>query len=267
MAEFDNLTGVVTGGATGIEPATALPLASFGARVFCFDRDPGDVPEPLLGLDPATAPAAVVSVADALGGIEICVNNACLGAQCGVADNPVADWHRVLDLNVVGMVRVIRAGLPYLRKSRHGAIANTCSIAAHAGLPNRALYSASEEAVQALMAADQLADGIRVNCVNPGTVDTPWVRRLLAAADDPNAELRVMCAPAHRPAGERGPGRLPCQPIRQLHYRDRARRRRWIAGPPVPSTRIAVLRQLGHRSRLKSSARPMLSADPTHRLH
>jgi NAD(P)-dependent dehydrogenase (short-subunit alcohol dehydrogenase family) len=69
---------------------------------------------------------------------------------------------------------------------------NTCSIAAYAGLPNRALNSASKGSVQALtlaMAADHLAEGIRVNCVNPGTVDTPWVRRLLAAADDPNAGL------------------------------------------------------------------------------
>jgi NAD(P)-dependent dehydrogenase (short-subunit alcohol dehydrogenase family) len=80
------------------------------------------------------------------------------------------------------------------------------------------------------MATAHLAEGIRVNCVNPGTVDTPWVRRLLAAADDPNAELRVICAPAHRPHGERGEGccgdRPPCQPNRQFHYRDRARRRR-----------------------------------------
>jgi len=74
-----------------------------------------------------------------------------------------------------------------------GAIVNTCSIAAYAGLPNRALNSASKGSVQALtlaMAADHLVEGIRVSCVTPGTVDTPWVRGLLAAADDPNAGLR-----------------------------------------------------------------------------
>src|SRR5262249_62030687 len=120
-----------------------------------------------------------------------------IGAQGTVADNPDAEWHRVLDVNVVGMVRVTRAALPHLRDSRHAAIVNTCSIAAHAGLPNRALYSASKGAVQALtlaMAADRLAEGIRVNCVNPGTTDTPWVRRLLCAAADPDAQLTAVAA-------------------------------------------------------------------------
>ena len=90
-----------------------------------------------------------------------------------------------LDINVVGMVRVSRAALPHLRKSPAAAIVNTCSIAATAGLPQRALYSATKGAVLALtqaMAADHLREGIRVNCVNPGTADTPWVGRLLDAA-------------------------------------------------------------------------------------
>src|SRR5439155_25010 len=82
------------------------------------------------------------------------------------------------------------------------AIVNTCSIAAHAGLPQRALYSASKGAVQALtlaMAADHIREGIRVTCVNPGTADTPWVRRLLAQADDPDAELAALNA--RQPSG------------------------------------------------------------------
>jgi NAD(P)-dependent dehydrogenase (short-subunit alcohol dehydrogenase family) len=97
----------------------------------------------------------------------------------------------VLDVNVLGMVRATRAAIGYLRGSRSAAIVNTCSIAAIAGLPQRALYSASKGAVLALtmaMAADHVADGIRVNCVNPGTADTPWVGRLLDRADDPVAE-------------------------------------------------------------------------------
>src|SRR6185437_6285297 len=104
-------------------------------------------------------------------------------------------WHQVFDVNVVGVVRVTRAALPYLRASGHAAIVNTCSIAATAGLPNRALYSASKGAILSLtlaMATDHLADGIRVNCVNPGTADTPWVQRLLAAAPDPEAERRAL---------------------------------------------------------------------------
>ena len=77
------------------------------------------------------------------------------------------------------------------------AIVNTCSIAGTAGLPQRALYSASKGAVYALtlaMAADHVAEGIRVNCVNPGTVDTPWVGRLLDAASDPQAERAALTA-------------------------------------------------------------------------
>jgi NAD(P)-dependent dehydrogenase (short-subunit alcohol dehydrogenase family) len=92
---------------------------------------------------------------------------------------------------------VARAALPHLRASEHAVIVNTCSIAATAGLPNRALYSATKGAVLSLtlaMAADHVAEGIRVNCVNPGTADTPWVRRLLDAADDPDAELAALRA-------------------------------------------------------------------------
>jgi NAD(P)-dependent dehydrogenase (short-subunit alcohol dehydrogenase family) len=202
VAEFDGLAALVTGGASGIGLATATLLAERGARVACLDLNPADLGPPLVALvadvtDDATVRAAVSAAAQAFGGLDIVVNNAGIGAQGTIADNPDAEWHRVLDVNVVGMVRVARAALPYLRKSRHAAIVNTCSIAAHAGLPNRALYSASKGAVQALtlaMAADHLADGIRVNCVNPGTADTPWVRRLLAVADDPDAELRALSA-------------------------------------------------------------------------
>ena len=129
------------------------------------------------------------------GGIDIVINNAGIGARGDVAANDDAEWHHVLDVNVVGMVRVSRAALPYLRGSSHAAIVNTGSICSWAGLPARALYTASKGAVQALtlaMAADHVREGIRVNCVNPGTADTPWVGRLLDAADDPVAERAAL---------------------------------------------------------------------------
>ena len=91
----------------------------------------------------------------------------------------------------MGIVRVSRAALPHLRKSPAAAIVNISSIAATAGLPQRALYSATKGAVLTLtqaMAADHLREGIRVNAVNPGTADTPWVGRLLSQAPDPVAE-------------------------------------------------------------------------------
>jgi NAD(P)-dependent dehydrogenase (short-subunit alcohol dehydrogenase family) len=200
-AEFAGLAAVVTGGASGIGLATATLLAARGARVACLDLRP-EVPEPLLGLaadvtDDVSVRSAVRAAAEALGGIDVLVNNAGIGARGTVEANPDDEWHRVLDVNVVGLVRVTRAALPYLRASAHAAIVNTCSIAATAGLPDRALYSASKGAVQSLtlaMAADHVPEGIRVNCVNPGTVDTPWVRRLLAAAGDPAAELAALRA-------------------------------------------------------------------------
>ncbi|MEV5905721.1 SDR family oxidoreductase, partial [Streptomyces sp. NPDC052127] len=196
MSDFEGLTALVTGGGSGIGRATAELLAERGARVAVLDLDPSGVRKPLLGYpadvtDDASVRAAVAAAVTGLGGLDILVNNAGVGAQGTVEDNDDAEWHRVLDVNVLGMVRAARAVLPHLRRSSHAAIVNTCSIAATAGLPQRALYSATKGAVYSLtlaMAADHVREGIRVNCVNPGTADTPWVGRLLDAADDPAAE-------------------------------------------------------------------------------
>jgi NAD(P)-dependent dehydrogenase (short-subunit alcohol dehydrogenase family) len=145
---------------------------------------------------------AIDVAAEQLGGIDIVVNNAGIGAIGTVADNPDEQWHHVFDVNVVGIVRVTRAALPHLRRSAHAAVVNTCSIVATAGLPQRALYSATKGAVLSLtlaMAADHLPEGIRVNCVNPGTADTPWIGRLLAQAEDPAAERAAL--EARQPMG------------------------------------------------------------------
>lgn len=200
MTELTGLRALVTGGASGIGLATARALATRGAAVAVLDLDPEDVREPLTGLkadvgDDASVRAAVEQAATQLGGIDILVNNAGIGAIGTVEDNPDEQWHRVLDVNVIGMVRTTRAALPHLRRSAHASVVNTCSIAATAGLPQRALYSASKGAVLSLtlaMAADHVSEGIRVNCVNPGTADTPWVARLLDAADDPEAERAAL---------------------------------------------------------------------------
>ncbi|PYC88006.1 short-chain dehydrogenase [Streptomyces tateyamensis] len=200
--DLDGLKALVTGGASGIGLATAQLLSDRGADVAVLDLDPGKLSLPLLGFtadlrDDVSVRDAVAAAGEALGGLDILVNNAGIGAAGTVEDNPDEQWHLVFDVNVLGLVRTTRAALPYLRRSAHAAIVNTCSIAATAGLPQRALYSASKGAVLSLtlaMAADHVREGIRVNCVNPGTVDTPWIGRLLDAADDPAAERAALNA-------------------------------------------------------------------------
>ena len=199
MSGFDGLVALVTGGASGIGAATAAALSSYGATVAVLDReaaDPADVPDGTLAVradvtDDASVRAAVDEVARQAGRLDILVNNAGIGAQGTVEDNPDDEWRAVLEVNVLGMVRVSRAALPHLRRSPSAAIVNTASVAAEVGLPDRVLYSASKGAVVAAsraMAADLLDDGIRVGWVNPGTADTPWIGRLLSRAEDPAAE-------------------------------------------------------------------------------
>lgn len=199
-SEFEGLVAVVTGGGSGIGAAVAARLSAGGAKVAVLDLNVDSVPGSLLGIrtdmaDDASVRAAIDATVAEFGRLDILVNNAGIGAQGTVADNPDQEWMRVLDINLLGVVRASRAALPHLRQSPSAAIVNTCSVAATAGLPMRALYSASKGAVLALtkaMAADHLREGIRVNCVNPGTADTPWVGRLLDQADDPAAERAAL---------------------------------------------------------------------------
>lgn len=172
-----------------------------------LDRDPSGAPEGTFAVaadvtSDSQVRAAVAAAVRELGGLHILVGNAGIGSVGTVEDNADEEWTRVLDVNVLGMVRTARAALPHLRKAaaaRPGSasITHTCSIAATAGLPQRALYSASKGAVLSLtlaMAADHVREGVRVNCVNPGTADTPWIARLLDQADDPAAERAALDA-------------------------------------------------------------------------
>jgi NAD(P)-dependent dehydrogenase (short-subunit alcohol dehydrogenase family) len=207
---FDGLVAAVTGAGSGIGLATTEVLMRDGARVAGLDLRPPPATQGLLPLvadvtDQASLDDAATAAIEAFGGIDILVCNAGIGAVGTAVDNDDDEWHRVYDVNVVGIVRTVRAFLPSLRSSARAAIVTTASIVSHVGLPQRAVYGASKGAVLALtlsMAADFVGDGIRVNCVTPGTVDTPWVGRLLDQADDPAAARRNLVA--RQPIGRLG---------------------------------------------------------------
>lgn len=199
--EFEGLVAIVTGGASGIGAATAELLRSRGATVAVFDRTESTA-EGIDSIvcdvtDDASVVAGVAAVIEKHGHIDILINNAGIGASGGVEENDDTEWRTVFDVNVLGVVRLTRAALPHLRESAAASIVNTCSVAANTGLVNRAVYSASKGALEALtraMAADLVKEGVRVNAVAPGTAATPWVDRLLAEAEDAEAARAALVA-------------------------------------------------------------------------
>jgi NAD(P)-dependent dehydrogenase (short-subunit alcohol dehydrogenase family) len=200
MTPDAGLRVLVSGGTSGIGRATAERFLALGARVAVLARDPAPAPEGTVGLacdvaDDEAVRRAVEEAVARLGGLDVLVNNAAVSAVGTVEENPDDEWRRVIEINLLGVVRLSRAALPHLRRSPHAAIVNVASAVATQGFPDRALYTATKGAVEALtraMAADHVREGIRVNAVSPGTVDTPWIARLLARAPDAAAELAAL---------------------------------------------------------------------------
>ena len=178
---------VVTGAAGGIGTALVETFERNGDEVVGLDIEWGfDI------RDSAACRTAAHRIYDEHGRIDVLCNNAGVGAVGDVVDAPTGDWERVFAVNVFGLAFLSAAVLPFMRDAQSGAIVNTCSVAADVGLVERAVYTASKGAVLGLtkaMAADEARRGIRVNCVNPGTVDGPWTRRLIDESDDPAATL------------------------------------------------------------------------------
>ncbi len=181
---------VITGASGGIGSAISKRFMNDGDVVVGLDLLDGfDV------TDPAACAEAVGRIVDEHGRIDVLCNNAGIASVGDVVDSTPDDWQRVFGVNVFGVANMSRAALPAMRAGSGGAVINTCSVAASVGLVQRAVYSASKGAVLALtkaMAADEAHHGIRVNCVSPGTVASPWVERLVAQTEDPEATMDAL---------------------------------------------------------------------------
>lgn len=181
---------VVTGSEGGIGAAVVEHFEALGDLVVGIDL--------LKGTDVSMPNDCLAAVERALsdhGRIDVLCNNAGVGAVGDVVEATLDDWQRVFAVNVFGIANMSSAVLPVMRSAGRGAVVNTCSVAASVGLVQRAVYSASKGAVLALtraMAADEIAHGIRVNCVSPGTVSSPWVERLASDAPDPVVALEAL---------------------------------------------------------------------------
>ena len=160
---------------------------------------PGDVS------DSATVAAIVAGVVRRFRKLDILVNNAGVGVAGTVLTTSEDDWDALMRVNVKSMFLMAKAALPAMIGRQRGVIVNTASIAGVAGLRDRAAYAASKHAVVGLtraMALDHVGDGIRVNCICPGTTMTPWVTQRVNESKDPKATLAAMTA--RQPMGRLG---------------------------------------------------------------
>jgi NAD(P)-dependent dehydrogenase (short-subunit alcohol dehydrogenase family) len=193
---------LVTGGGSGIGAAVARRLAAEGATVVVADLDPHSVAREL------GAEAAELDVRDeeqvarAVTDLDVLVNAAGIGSTTNAPDTSLEVWENVFAVNARGTFLCCKHAIGGMRERGGGSIVNIASIAALVGLRNRLAYSASKGAVIALtraLAVDHVAEGIRVNAVAPGTVDSPWVRRLVEDVGESLDALR-----ARQPLGRLG---------------------------------------------------------------
>jgi NAD(P)-dependent dehydrogenase (short-subunit alcohol dehydrogenase family) len=209
MDRFAGRCALVTGAGSGIGQQITQQLLDEGARVVGADLDPAGVPEGAIPLRADVSDEAevreLVRAAGALGRIDALFNNAGIGSTTNVLDSTVDEWDRVFAVNVRGVFLCTKEVLPQMLARGGGVIVNTASVAGMIGLRDRASYCASKGAVIALtkqIAVQWAGDGIRCNCVCPGTVDSPWVARLTASAPDPDARREELIA--RQPLGRLG---------------------------------------------------------------
>lgn len=209
---------IITGAGAGIGRAAALLFAREGAEVVVADRDPegGAKTVSLIKENGGEAIFVQVDVSDAAdvrrmvkatveryGKLGILINNAGIYAQASVVETAEEEWDRILDINLKGVFLCSKYSIPEMIKGGGGSIVNIGSEAGIVGIKNQVAYNVSKSGVIALtksMAIDFAAHNIRVNCVCPGTTETPLVRAAVERAPDPAAARRALeeVRPAHR---------------------------------------------------------------------
>jgi NAD(P)-dependent dehydrogenase (short-subunit alcohol dehydrogenase family) len=209
MDRLEGKRAVVTGAGAGIGRSIALRLASEGARVALADVDEEAAEKVASEIDGETlvrrtdvtraeeVEELVASAVEAWGGLDVMVNNAGVGVAATVVDTTEEDYERVMDVCVRGTLLGMKYAIPAIRDSGGGSIINMSSVAALVGITDRAVYSAAKGAILSMTRAaaiDHVEEGVRVNCIAPGTVDTPWIDRITSGYDDPEEARAKMQA-------------------------------------------------------------------------
>jgi NAD(P)-dependent dehydrogenase (short-subunit alcohol dehydrogenase family) len=209
MDRLEGKRAVVTGAGAGIGRSIALRLASEGARVALADVDEAAAEKVASEIDGETlvrrtdvtraeeVEALVASAVEAWGGLDVMVNNAGVGVAATVVDTTEEDYERVMDVCVRGTLLGMKYAIPAIRDAGGGSVINMSSVAALVGITDRAVYSAAKGAILSMTRAaaiDHVGEGVRVNCIAPGTVDTPWIDRITSGYDDPEEARAKMQA-------------------------------------------------------------------------
>ena len=200
---------VITGGANGIGLATAHQLAQDGYDLFLIDKDLSnlEIAKKQLGVHNRKVEILDIDLSDgenvlsALGKkfsefeVDALVNNAGIGFARTVEQTTLAEWDLTFDVNIKATFLMCKLIVPQMVARKKGEIVNVASAGALVGLKNRVAYCASKAAVVGLtrcIAADHALDGIRINAIAPGTVDSTWIGRILSDAPDPVATRKLM---------------------------------------------------------------------------
>ncbi len=207
MKRLEGKRAIVTGGASGIGKAIVQMFVNEGARVIIADIDLKSAAALCSELKDKAKPFELnVTSGDNFQslinfcekeykGLDVIVNNAGIGLAGKLPDTSESDWQRVIDVNLKGAFLGMKYAIPLMKKSGGGSIINISSIAALVGLVDRAVYSASKGGIIAMSRAaaiDHIDNNIRINCIAPGTVDTPWIERITQTYEDPEAAKKAM---------------------------------------------------------------------------